>query len=70
MKKITVIDRFQTGWGLILAVETSEAINPGDVVCVDSVVYEVVRIMLSTRPQGVERIGLVVKVKSENSQEI
>lgn len=66
MKKITVIDRFQTGWGLILAVETSETINPGDVVCVDSVVYEVVRIMLSTRPQGVERIGLVVKVKNEN----
>lgn len=66
MKKITVIDRFQTGWGLILAVETSEAINPGDVVCTDGVVYEVVRIMLSTRPQDIERIGLVVKVKNEN----
>lgn len=66
MKELSVIERFQTGWGLILAVETNESINPGDVVSADGVVYEVIRTMLSTRPQDIERIGLVVKVKNKN----
>ena len=60
MKKVNVMERFNTSWGLIFIVE-NEHFNVGDMFLdQNNETYRVEKILMHTRPTNINEISLVV----------